>query len=329
VLIVAAALLQSAAGTPAHASPITGHGTGTGTGHIGIRLLEAPTNRRQDPRARIYIVDHLSPGTTIRRRIEVSSTSSKPQHVELYAAAAGITHGRFILIPGRPQNELSTWTSLDHPALDLPPHGQATVRVTIKVPRTASPGEQYGVIWAQNTAKPNASHNVGMVNAVGIRMYLDIGPGGEAPSDFQIDKLTPMRDGHGRPELVIQVHNTGGRALDMSGSLSLSDGPLTAGPFAATSGVTLARGDTAPVTIVLYGRVPNGPWKMRLTLQSGMVKKTLTSTVTFPASGIGKPVAMSVPLPIPLLLAGLAVLIALAAALTNHRRTHMKRAKNP
>src|SRR5688572_30162225 len=39
------------------------------TGSIGIRLVDAPVTARDDPRAQIYIVDHLAPGTVITRRI--------------------------------------------------------------------------------------------------------------------------------------------------------------------------------------------------------------------------------------------------------------------
>ena len=46
--------------------------------------------------------------------------------------------------------------------------------------------------------------------------------------------------------VLATVHNTGGRALDMNGTLQLPAGPggLSAGPFPANLGVTLAIGDT-------------------------------------------------------------------------------------
>jgi hypothetical protein len=132
-----------------------------------------------------------------------------------------------------------------------------------------------------------------MINRVGIPIYLDIGSGGEPPSDMRIDKLTPTRTKDGRPQIIAQVHNTGSRALSMSGTLWLSDGPgrLRAGPYAATLGVALPPGDTAPVTVVLDRRLPNGPWKTRMLLQSGMVQRTASATITFPHSGIGRSVA--------------------------------------
>lgn len=81
-----------------------------------------------------------------------------------------------------------------------------------------------------------------------------------------------------------QVRNSGGRALEMSGSLTISDGPggLRAGPYPATLGTTLATGQTSPVSVVLDKQLPSGPWKVRLSLQSGMIKRTVTTTLTFP-----------------------------------------------
>ena len=262
-------------------------------GTIGIRLLEAPVSRRDDPRALSYIVDHISPGTTITRRLEISSTSAKLQHMDVYAAAADIVDHRFTMAAKRTPNELTNWTSLDRTSLVVPPGGRETALVTIKVPPSASRGERYGVIWAQAVAERDATHAVRMISRVGIRVYLDIGPGGEPPSDFQIENLTPVRTPDGRPQVAALVRNTGKRALDMSGTLSLSDGPggLKAGPFSADLGVTLRPGAAAPVTVTLDRQMPDGPWKVELTLMSGMVKRTVTATLTFPQAGTGLPVS--------------------------------------
>ncbi|MDP9844106.1 hypothetical protein [Streptosporangium lutulentum] len=258
-------------------------------GTIGIRLLEAPVARRDDPRALMYIVDHVSPGTVIKRRLEVSNTTDELQRLALYPAAADIVHNSFGMARGHAQNELTSWMSLDRPSVAVPAGGNETAQVTIKVPPTASLGERYGVVWAQAVAKPDDAHGVRVISRVGIRVYLNIGLGGEPPSDFQIEKLTPMRAPDGRPQLLATVRNTGERTLDMSGTLSLSDGPggLRAGPFSADLGVTLAPDNAAPVTVTLDQRMPDGPWKAELTLTSGMVKRTVTATLTFPRSGMG------------------------------------------
>ena len=83
------------------------------------------------------------------------------------------------------------------------------------------------------------------------------------------------------------MHNTGGRALDMNGTLDLRGGPggLSAGPFPATLGTTLAIGATAPVTIALDKALPAGPWDAEIILRSGLVENSVRGTITFPGAG--------------------------------------------
>jgi hypothetical protein len=272
---------------PALRSPVAGG--------IGLRLVDVPVGERNDPRAQLYIVDHLAPGTVIDRRIEVSNTTDVTAHVELYAAAATIGHGSFLGAEGRTPNELSTWTSVDPSVSDVPAGGHVMATVTVAVPNDAAPGERYGVVWAEARSAPAGSGGVIEVNRVGIRLYLSVGPGNAPAADFTIDSLTAARSPEGRPMVLASVHNTGGRALDMSGTLELLAGPggLRAGPFPADLGTTLGVGDTEPVTIVLDERVPAGPWDARIILQSGLLERSARATISFPAAGAAAPVNTS------------------------------------
>jgi len=253
-------------------------------GGIGVRLVDAPVTARSDPRARVYIIDHLAPRTVIHRRIEVSNTTASTAHVVLYAAAATIAKGSFLGAAGHTRNDLSTWTSVRPGASDVPAGGRVTATVTITVPREAAPGEQYGVVWAEARSAPIAGVGVVQVRRVGIRLYISVGPGGPPAADFTIDSLTARRSPDGRPLVLATVHNTGGRALDMNGTLQLLAGPggLSAGPFPATLGITLAIGDTESVTIALDKRIPAGPWDARITLYSGLLEHSARATITFP-----------------------------------------------
>lgn len=287
----------------------------TSDNSIGIRLLDAPVNRRDDPRAQVYIVDFLPPGSTIQRRVLISNSSRTSRHVEVFAGAASIDNNMFDALSGVAKNELTSWSSVDRNAVDIAAGGTATVMVTIAVPRIASAGERYAVIWAQTSAPADPSANVTMVSRVGIRIYLDVGTGGEPPSSFGISGLTAARTKDGQPEVLATVRNTGGRALDMAGQLSLSDGPgsLNAGPFPATMGTTLLPDHTGTVQVLLDRRLPAGPWKVQLRLVSGAIERTVTATLTFPGaidtvgetvipgSGVGT-----------VLLIGLAVVLAVA-----------------
>ena len=290
-VLAAIALLVGLISWPPHAGA---QPDSAGEGGIGIRLLEAPAGSRADPRAQAYIVDHLAPGTTIERRIEVANTTAGPVRIGLYPAAADVRNGAFVGAPDRTLNELSTWVSVDPADTEVAAGQKVRGVVTIAVPGDAPPGEQYAVVWAE-TRSGDAATGVVQVSRVGIRIYLSVGPGNAPAADFTLDSLAPGRTPDGEPVVSADVHNTGGRAIDLSGSLSLTSGPgsLTAGPFPAALGSTLAPGERGPVTITLDRQLPVGPWEAELTLRSGLVERSAAASVTFPDSGTAGSVALT------------------------------------
>ena len=259
-------------------------------GSVGIRIVDAPQSRADDPRARLYIVDHLAPGTTINRRAEVNNSTDETQHVELYAASATIDDGGFKFGEGRAANDLTEWTRVVPTSLDLAPGEKGITTITISVPSDASEGERYGVVWAELRAAATEQEGIGAVNRVGLRMYLSVGPGGEPPTDFEITDIEGRRDADGNPVVAAIVRNIGGRAVDLNGKLNLSNGPggLSAGPVAAEGGTTIRPGQQGPVLFVLDPALPNGPWDAKVTMRSGRTERDATGTVTFPdeAGGI-------------------------------------------
>jgi hypothetical protein len=284
---------------------------------IGVQLLDVPLTAYADPRARLYIIDHLHPGTTIHRRIEISNTTPSTVHIVSYPAAATISQGAFVGAAAHTPNELSTWTTVLPGASNIPAGGHAIATVTIAVPRNAPPGEQYGVVWAETRSPAPAGGGITQVSRVGIRLYLSIGPGGAPASNFTIDSLTGGRSPDGQPQVIASVHNTGGRALDMSGTLQLSAGPggLSAGPFQANLGTTLAIGATEPIIIMLDKQIPDGPWHALVTLRSGLLQRSAQATISFPATG-----APSSPLFTYLVIAGLVILLLLGIVAARLRR---------
>lgn len=251
-------------------------------GSIGVRLLPGPTSR-PDPRSSLYIVDHLAPGTTVTREVEVANDSDETQLIDLYPAAARLGEGIIHFADGRTANELTSWTTVDPGQVELAPRSTATTTVTVAVPSDASPGERYGVVWAEVSSAPRPGA-VTTVNRVGVRMYLSVGEGGEPASDFEMTTLEARRDAEGRPLVEVNVANTGERALDLSGELELTDGPggLSAGPFSTESRTTLGVGETGIVTVLLDKAVTGGPWNARITLRSGWVEHEATAKLTFP-----------------------------------------------
>jgi hypothetical protein len=304
-----------------------------GSAGIGIRLVGSPADSDNNPLARSYVVDRLAPGTSIRRRVEISNSTSSSAAVAVYPAAAALRRGNFTFAPGRSKNDLSSWTSVSRGALRLAPGAKAFETLTMNVPEDASPGERYAVIWAEVSNGAPAAGGVTLVNRVGVRMYLSIGPGGTLPSSFAIGSLTAERSKTGEPLVVANVHNNGRRTLEISGALTLSKGPggLRAGPFAAKLGTALPPGGSDLATVRLDKRLPRGPWRAQLRLRSGSIERTIAATITFPLSaGVGKPPAARVVPPesgnlIPVVISVLVLLAIAALALGLSRRVRRGR----
>jgi hypothetical protein len=257
---------------PAEPAGAAGH-SAKGPGSFGIRLVDVPVSEEADSRAWEYVIDFLHPGTVIHRRVAVKNETPKVAVVRVYEGAATITHGQFIGETGPAGNDLTTWTSVSHPVLTLQPWATAMDMVTIRVPLSASEGERYGAIWAQETAIAPAASGLRYieVNRVGVRIYLDVGPGGSPPTRFTITSITGGQARDGSPEVVVGVRDTGARAIDVSGHLNLSHGPggFSAGPFGLKPALTLAPGQSGQMRAVLGKMTPAGSWQAAVTLQSG------------------------------------------------------------
>jgi hypothetical protein len=275
---VLALIAGTALPAPASATP-----SPRGAGSIGIRLLDAPASLAGDPRAKAYIIDHLAPGTTIQRHVQVSNTTASTVHLLLYGGAASITAAGWVADGSEGGNELAGWITVSPSSETLPPGGSATAQVTIAVPLDAAAGERYAVVWA-DLPPVAGSGQVAIANLVGVRVYLSVGPGGVPPSDFAIDGVTALRTPQG-PELLVAVHNTGERALDLGGTALLTGGPgkLSAGPFNAL-GSTLGIGASTGIVIPLDPATPSGAWNVAVTLASGLVSHSVTAQIVIPSA---------------------------------------------
>jgi hypothetical protein len=303
--VAAAALTAPLAGSAQAVSKPPAPGT------FGIRLVDIPVSEADNPRAYRFIIDHLNPGTTIHRRVQIANLTPSAARITVYPDAAIIRGGYFIGDVGQTPSYLTTWITMSQHSVSLAPQARAMVTVTIQVPRTASPGNLYGVIWAQETylGKTSAGLNLIETNRVGIRIYLSVGPGGPPPVNFDITSIRGTRSALGQFMVVAQVHNTGGQAIDATGTLKLTDGPggLSAGPY-KEPGVTLAPGQSEPIKVVLNKMMPNGSWRAQINLSSGITQRSDEATIDFyPAPPNRRYLILAVILLIVLLLAGLAV----------------------
>ena len=277
-LVLTAAAVASAQTAPTTTGPPADPG-------VGVRLLEAPEDRRDDPRALRYIVDHVSPGTTITRSFEVSNGTDRRVTIPLYAVAATLQDDQFVPAGGRETNELTEWMRIAPSEVTLDPNGRATAKVTIAVPDDVDPGERYGVVIAElPPPPPEPGQTIAVVSRAGLRVYLSIGPGAEPPTSFRLDSFAPRLDDDGTPGITVETCNTGGRALDLTGELQLTEGPggTSAGPFATDGSTTLGPSECGTVEIALRDGLPPGPWKATVTLRSGRRQQQAEATITFP-----------------------------------------------
>lgn len=277
VALLGALLVASPSPTP---TPIADDIGGSG---IGIQLLDIPVDAQDDSRARTNIVDNVAPGATIQRRVTISNFDDGEQQASVSAAASTVVDGAFTPDDAHP-NELVSWISVDHPTLTLPARSAADVTVTIAVPADAPEGEQYATVWAQADAGRQTTSGVTVVNRSGIRVYLSVGPGNGPASDFAIEGVTASTGADGVPQIDAVVHNTGGRAIDVKGSIALRDGPgmTSAGPFDLGTATTILPGATHTVSIPLAAGLSAGPWTATVTLRSGLLEREQTVTLSLP-----------------------------------------------
>jgi hypothetical protein len=282
VEVAAAAVLAAAPAAVAATQPKAGPAE-----RFGTRLVDVPVSEANNPRALRYIIDYLPTGAMIHRRILVLNEETRTAHFAVYPDAAQISHEEFTGDAGATRSELTGWISVQHPAVTLAPGASETDMITIKVPLGATRGEVYGVIWAQQAAYVRGTSGFGVneIDRVGIRVYLAVGRGGAPPTVFAVTSMTGSRTATGQPSILVRVDNTGGRAVDLDGTLRLTDGPggTSAGPFPSQQIVTLAPGQPGNMSFAPHKSLPVGPWRAEVTLVSGITTSVATGTVQFGA----------------------------------------------
>jgi hypothetical protein len=275
-------LLTGSFAAPSAASATSGQQR---SGGIGIRLVPDASSASAEPLTLPYVVERLTPGSRVTRQIEISNTTDAMADVTVFPAAASIVEGKFTFAPGRTGDLLSSWTSVAQPVLHLAPGATVLDAVTTELPKRASSGERYAVVWAEVSAPSPTQSGVRLVNRVGVRMYVSIGKGGSPAAEFTVGALAASRSANGDPLVAARIHNVGQAALAITGELTLSHGPggLSAGPFSFTLGVLLAPSHSTIAPVELASQIPRGPWRADLSLSSGGTQRSSVTTITFPA----------------------------------------------
>jgi len=261
---------------------------------VAIQLLDVATELKDDPRAQSAIVDNIAPGESIERNFRVRNSSTTAQTVVIYTTSASVTDGSFTAGKNAPADALASWAVPAQTEIALEADASADIALTIAIPSDAPEGEQYAALWAEVKSAPDAESNIITANRAGIRMYVSVGAGNGPAAAFSIDSITAARDDAGAPQINAAVTNTGGRAVDIRGTVSLANGPgsLSAGPFELTETTTLAPGESGEVSVTLDDALPNGPWDATLTLTSGLLSEEASATITFPDAGTGDTVVV-------------------------------------
>ena len=252
---------------------------------VSIQLLEIKAAQQNDPRASVSIVDSAEPGATVERRIRVLNASDATKDVRLYTTGATVSAGTFSATDE--QNALASWTTAGRSSVTLAASEAVELSITIAVPADAASGEQYAAVWAEVESAPDPATNIINSNRAGLRIYLLVGGANSPASDFTIDSLTANRSTDGNPTAQAKVTNTGGRAIELAGSIALAAGPggLSAGPISIDSTTSLAPGESGQITVTLDASLPAGPWDATLTLTGAAVTHDRTEQLTFPAVG--------------------------------------------
>jgi hypothetical protein len=287
MLALAASILSALGPAAGAATPARSSAGPNSPGSFGVRLVDVAASEAGNPRALHYIVDYLSVGSVIHRQILIVNDEPHKASFSVYPDAAQIVDGVFLGGTGATRSELTNWISVQHPTVTLAAWKSAPDKITIRVPRGATRGEHYGVIWVQQAARPSNKSGFVLteVSRVGVRVYLAVGRGGAPPTSFGIASIAARRTASGQPYIVARVRNTGGRAIDLNGSVRLANGPgdSSSGPFYGQKIVTLAPGQSWNVTFPLPESQPAGSWRATVTLVSGLTVVTGTATVRIAA----------------------------------------------
>jgi len=180
-------------------------------------------DRAQDPRARLYIVDHLAPGTTIHGGSSVER-DCPVRHVRLTPGRARLRRASSRRRGDREKQRPCRWTSVSPPAVDVAPRARAG-HGDDRGPSSASSGERYGVVW-QSSRRAGQRRSLAGQPPGGAHLSVRR-PGASLPRASSSHPWWCAHDQQGQPRRRCPGRNTGGRALDWTARPASRRGPGT------------------------------------------------------------------------------------------------------
>ncbi len=176
-----------------------------------------------------YFAPTVAPGSTWTSELLVANDSATTAPIEIYGAdgltagASGAVYSNF----GQPLRATGMWVSPKSRTVTIPPEGQATVRFSVSVPRSASPGDHLAGIVAQS-ASPSTSGSGHLRVTVVARAVVGVLVRVPGPATFSVgvgaptvgrgpdgvgEVVTPLTDSGrliGKPTIDVSLSGPGG-----------------------------------------------------------------------------------------------------------------------
>lgn len=194
-----------------------------------------------------YFAPTVAPGSTWTSELLVANDSAIAAPIVIYgadgltASASGAVYSNF----GQPLRATGIWVSPKSRTVTIPPEGQATVRFSISVPRSATPGDHLAGIVAQS-ASPSTSGSGHLRVTVVARAVVGVLVRVPGPATFSVGVGAPTvgRGPDGVGEVVTPLTDTGRLIGKPTIDVSLS-GPGGYKSSVTSQGDTLLPGGTA------------------------------------------------------------------------------------
>lgn len=223
------------------------------------------------------------PGQTITLNIRVGNPGPKPLRVRIslsdwsYSPAGELSFAA----PGKNPASAALWTRLSDASVNLAGFEVQTIRYTITVPKDATPGSHWGMVFFQGEALDAPPGAIATFNTrVAHTFYVNI------PPTTQTGKIAGI---FGRPSqpanksfnIAIQYVNTGNIAQQLQGRVEIRD---SSGKMVAVSLVKLQvvlPGATRIIQVSLGGPLPAGDYTALAILNYGDKGKDIAGEYTF------------------------------------------------
>jgi|SRR5665213_1230612 len=188
------------------------------------------------------------PGSTLTADIRVKNgdTVATKLKVTLMKFSAYGEQGKPAIADRGPGDDYFDWVSFSPQTFDAPPNVWETVKVTVKLPKTAAFGYYYAVTFSQaNPAKPVGKQNV-ILGSTAVLVLVDA----QAPGEHRTAKVVSFTADRRFYEFLpatftVKLHNSGNIHLVPTGDIFISKG---GGKTLATLTVNSALGNILPGT---------------------------------------------------------------------------------